>query len=191
MDFDSIITVIFLIIFFIMPSILKQLQARKKKKLASKIITPKGKKTKPSIIGRIGDQIREFVEELEKQAQQQEKAAEKPDTLWDVLEEEQTSHPGLEVTGEDVDKYVTPGKTDYPGTRIRCQKDVPPEKTDRSAERIRYQREESCNGNRKEEPCSGKPMRHFRNRYCFKSDPLQNAVIWSEVLSKPIALKDE
>ncbi|CCK82478.1 hypothetical protein [Desulfobacula toluolica] len=190
MDFDSIITVIFLIIFFIMPSILKQVQARKKKKITPKI-TPKAKKTKSSILGRISDQIREFVEELEKQAQQQQEAVKKPDTLWDVLEEDQTSHPGLEVTGEDVDKYVTPGKTDYPGTRIRCQKDVQHEKTDLPAESTHYQREDPCKGSRKEEPCTGKPMRHFRNRYCFKSDPLQNAVIWSEVLSKPIALKDE
>jgi len=27
-------------------------------------------------------------------------------------------------------------------------------------------------------------------KYCFKTDPLQNAVIWSEILSKPVALKD-
>ena len=27
-------------------------------------------------------------------------------------------------------------------------------------------------------------------KYCFKTDPLQNAVIWSEILSKPVALKN-
>ncbi len=177
MDFDSIITVIFLIIFFLLPSILKQVQARKKKTVAPKT-TPKKKKTKLSVFGRIGDQIREFVQELERQAQQQEKAAKKPDTLWDELEEDQELHPGLEMTGEDVDADMDTGEFPSPAS----QKEVPPEKTACPAEKIRY---------RREEPCAEKPMRHLRNRYCFKSDPLQNAVIWSEILSKPIALRDE
>jgi len=53
MDFDSIIMFLFIMAFFVLPSILKQIQARKKK-------TAKPKKTKkmPSIFGRIGDQFR-------------------------------------------------------------------------------------------------------------------------------------
>lgn len=179
MDFDSIITVIFLIIFFILPSILKQVQNRKKKIVAPKTTpktTPQKKKTKLSVFGRIGDQIREFIQELERQAQEQEKKAKKPDTPWDALEEDRELHPGREMTGEDVDADT--GEFPSPVS----QKDVPPGKTDYPAEKIR------C---RREEPCAGKPTRHLPNRYCFKSDPLQNAVIWSEILSKPIALKDE
>jgi hypothetical protein len=175
MDFDSIITVIFLIMFFILPSILKKVQARKKKTVAPKI-TPKTKKTNPSILGRIGDQIREFVQELERQARQQEKTAKKPDTPWDALEEDKDLYPGREMTGEDA--AADTGEFPAPVS----QKGITPKKTEYPAERIR---------SRREEPCVRKPMRHLRDRYCFKSDPLQNAVIWSEILSKPLALRNK
>ncbi|MBU8850168.1 MAG: hypothetical protein KOO64_11540, partial [Desulfobacterales bacterium] len=42
-----------------------------------------------------------------------------------------------------------------------------------------------------QEPCIKEPLYPLREKYCLKSNPLQNAVIWSEILSKPLALRDK
>ncbi len=166
MDFDSIVTFLFIIAFFVLPSIFKQIMARKKKTATSKKTAPPTKtKKKPSIFGRIGDQIRQFIQELEEQAKQQKKETTEQETIWETLAEDEESPPVFESVSEDADfSEPEPEKVKHPVKK-----------------RIQPQRYEP-------EPCIKEPV---LLKYRFKANPLQNAIIWSEILSKPLALRDE
>jgi len=160
MDFDSIVTFLFIIAFFVLPSIFKQVMARKKK-----TATPKKIKKKPSIFDRIGEKIRQFIRELEEQAKQQKKETTEQETIWETLAEDEESPPVFESVSEDAD-FSEPE----------------PEKVEHLVKkRIQPRRYEP-------EPCIKEPV---LLKYRFKANPLQNAIIWSEILSKPLALKDE
>ncbi|MBW2654048.1 MAG: hypothetical protein JRC91_03680 [Deltaproteobacteria bacterium] len=163
MDFDSIIMFLFIMAFFVLPSILKQIQARKKK-------TAKPKKTKkmPSIFGRIGERIQQFVQELENQAKQQKKEVREQEIIWETLAEDEDSSPVFESV-EDAADFSEP-----------------------EPERIKRPVKKKIHSRRPEqEPCFNKPLYPLRGKYCFKSNPLQNAIIWSEILSKPLALREK
>jgi len=171
MDFDSFITFLFILAFFILPSILKQIQARKKKKTVSKI-----RKKKPSFFNRIGDQIQQFVRDLEAQAQQQKKASMDQETAWESLADDNARHSGVETMGEDADFKV-------------AKRRVPEKKTELEVIEPQVRRQPPAIGSSKAaiEGSAHLVSAHYR----FKSNPLQNAVIWSEVLSKPVALRED
>ncbi|MCD4722302.1 MAG: hypothetical protein K8S13_20950 [Desulfobacula sp.] len=163
MDFDSIVTFLFIIAFFVLPSIIKQVLARKKK-----TATPKKTKKKLSIFGRIGERIQQFIQELEEQAKQQKKETSDQEIIWETLSEEEESPPVFESVVEDAD-FSEPEPEVF----------KPPVK-----KRIQSRRHE-------QESCIKEPLYPLREKYCFKSNPLQNAIIWSEILSKPLALRDK
>ncbi|MCK5837341.1 MAG: hypothetical protein KAH09_08755 [Desulfobacula sp.] len=163
MDFDSIVTFLFIIAFFVLPSIFKQIMARKKK-----TATPKKTKRKLSIFGRLGEQIRQFIRELEEQAKQQKKETTEQETIWETLAEDEESPPVFESVEQDADfSEPEPEKVEDP-----VKKRIQPR---------RYE----------QEPCIKAPVLSLQQKYCFKANPLQNAIIWSEILSKPLALRDE
>jgi hypothetical protein len=165
MDFDSIITFLFIFAFFVLPSILKQIKARKKK-----APQPKKVKKKLSIFGRLGDRIRQFIRDLEKQAQLQRQAAGDQVTVWEELsEDEEEVSPSYERLDEDADFSKPEPVVFKPPVKKRRQRQKPMKKS-------------SVAGMALQTSVSG--------TYRFKSNPLQNAVIWSEILSKPLALKD-
>lgn len=159
MDFDSIITFILIIIFFALPSLLKQIQARKKKKGVPK--KAKKSRAKPFIFEKISRKIRQFVQELEKRGRQEKSDQ---DTIWETLAEDENEND-----------------------LSQPEPDVPDEQPGSVKEESRAQKP------LKEpviEKATAQPLRSGGYRV-FKSDPLQNAVIWSEILSKPVALRDE
>jgi len=165
MDFDSIVTFLFIIAFFILPSIFKKVMARKKKP-----VTPKKVKMKLSIFDRIREQIQQFVKELEEQAKQQKKETRDNKTVWETLGEDEESPPVVESVGDNADL------TD-PGPKV-----FPP----RAKKRIQHRK-------RIQKPCTDEQVlqRSMYESCRFKSNPLQNAIIWSEILSKPLALRDK
>lgn len=163
MDFDSIVTFLFIIAFFILPSILKQIQARKKK-----VAKPKKARKTPSIFGRISEQIQQFVQELENQAKQQKKETHEQETIWDTLAEEEEPSFVFESVDEDAG-FNEPE----------------PEKIERPVKKKIYSRKPE------QESCLKAPLQPVQQPYCFKSNPLQNAIIWSEILSKPLALREK
>ena len=169
MDFDSIITILFIIGFFVLPSILKQVQARKKNPTA-----PNRTKKNPSLFDRVGEQIRQFVQELEQKGQQPQPTEKTPDTLWDTLAEDKDLPSDRETTGEDANMDGSPPLV-YQEKEV-LEKDFPTE------ERLRPRRKDRS---------LRKPTRRLAGPYCFKSNALQNAIIWSEILSKPVALRDK
>lgn len=165
MDLDTIITFLFLLVFFVLPSILKQIQARKKK--AGTAAVPEKKKKKPSIFNRMGEQIQQFIQELEKQAQQQKEAEKKAAEVWESFEDDQAADADFDVPEAfTVPKDVDPKKAQQPeiSEPLRKQAVPPLQKT-----------------------VTHRPV---STRYQFRSNPLQNAIIWSEILNKPVGLKD-
>lgn len=163
MDFDSIITLLLIVAFFVLPAIFKQVMAKKKK-----TATPKKTKTKLSIFGRIGEQIQKFIQELEEQAKQQKKQTTEQETVWETLAEDEESPPVFESVSGDTDVSEPEPEKVEPPVKRRIQS-------------RRYG----------QEPCVKESLYPLRKKYCLKSNPLQNAIIWSEILSKPLALKDK
>ena len=169
MDFDSIIPLLFVIAFFVLPSLLKQIMARKKKTGDPKII-----KKNPSIFDRIGEKIQNFVKDLEEQAQQQRQGIKEKDQGWEEFAEHENTHSDFETIEEDAD-FKDPS-TIVSQKKRAFEKAVPSEKIIPSRKKEIYSKEQKC------QLSQGRRL---------KSDPLQNAVIWSEILSKPLALKKE
>lgn len=175
MDLDSLITFIMLLVFFVLPSIFKQLAARKKKAPATQ---PQGQKKKNSWFTRIGDQIRQFLKELEQQARQAKK-----------------QQAQGEPVGPDQDFWDSLSGDDPPdeGYVARQSPEVEPEPS-RAAELFTPEPEppeimrESIEASSSRDMGAGK--RKTRSKGRFKRHPLQNAVVWSEILSKPVALRE-
>ncbi|MDA3918215.1 MAG: hypothetical protein PF690_14740 [Deltaproteobacteria bacterium] len=179
MDFDSIITFLFIIAFFILPGILKQLKAKKKKN-----IKPKKTKKKPSIFDRIGEKIQKFVRELEQQALKQKQADNKQGSDWDRFEEDEISSQDFETFDQEED-FGKP-ESGIPEAAI-------PEAQIPAYSAAVKEPEEGMVKQGIKESLSGKgaAMQHpGAAKYVFKSNPLQNAVIWSEILGKPVGLKN-
>ncbi|RLC25893.1 MAG: hypothetical protein DRH93_00550 [Deltaproteobacteria bacterium] len=154
MDFDSIITFLFILAFFVLPSILKQIKARKKK-----APQPQKVKKKPSILGRLSEQIRQFIRELEQQAQKQRQAGKDQGTVWETLSED-----------EDADFSEPEPEVFEPPVTSKRQRRKPVQEISIAQPALQTS---------------------VSRTYGFKSNPLQNAIIWSEILSKPLALRDK
>lgn len=174
MKFDSVITILFIIAFFILPSILKQVQARKKKTPAAK---PSRKK--PGAFGKIGDQIRQFILELEAQARQQKEAGsgekqERPGDIWETLAEGEPVLSGGETDGTALSTLNVPPRV--------MHKETVPEKITLPGKRRAPLKKAGAPGTR---------FRRGRKACRLKTIPLQNAIVWSEILSKPLALRDK
>jgi len=172
MDFDSIITFLFIFIFFVLPGILKQLKAGKKKKI------------KPSIFDRIGETIQQFVRELEQQALKQKQADKKQDSQWDRFEEDEISSQDFETI--DQEEYFSKFEPGIPAAVFE-ETQVPAHPTT-----IKKPEKDITRPGIKESLSVEEPVIQHPGsaQYVFKSNPLQNAVIWSEILGKPVGLKN-
>ena len=169
MDFDSIIPLLFVIAFFVLPSLLKQILGRKQKTGEPNVI-----KKNPSIFDRLGERIQKFVKDLEEQARQQRQGITEQNTGWEELAEDEESYSDDETAGEDAD-FVAPLTMVPPKKRV-------PEKAAWPAKRIPSGQKGIQVKERK---------RNLSGTCRYKSNPLQNAIVWSEILSKPIALRDK
>jgi len=163
MDFDSIISIILILLFFVAPSILKQL-AQKKKKAGEK--APQ-RVTKSSLFERLGEQIREYAQTIERQGQRGEQGQ-----AWEELAEDRES----QMQDADVfDPDLYPDERDF-------------EPPDRPA--VREKPEKPAVKPKKPIPVQD-PLSGFA---LMQGEPsslqLRQAIIWSEILSKPIALRD-
>ena len=179
MDFDSIITFLFIIVFFILPGILKRFKAVKKKN-----VTPKKAKKAPSIFDRIGEKIQQFVRELEQQALKQKQAENKQDSAWDRFEEDEISSQDFETVYHEED-FGKP-EPEMPAALI------PEAQIPEYSATIKEAEEDITKKDIKESLSEKREMIQPQGtaKYVFKSNPLQNAVIWSEILGKPIGLKN-
>ncbi|MEH0018772.1 MAG: hypothetical protein V6Z89_03915 [Desulfobacter sp.] len=163
MDFDTLITYILLFLFFVLPSILKRKGQKKK-------TAPREKKKKPSIFDRLGQKIQEFIRELEKQAREAKK--EQDGSVWDELDDrDEEMVPAYEAGDGDFQSHE-PEAPDLsrPGTRT-----------------VRVTPPEQSHPKDMAPTCPAVPA----VRAGLPAHALQQAVVWSEVLGPPIALRKD
>ncbi len=204
MNFDSVITFFLILAFFILPGILKQIKAAK----AKNTIPGKSKK-KPSLFYKIGEKMQQFVSELEQQEQQRRETSNdlrsqsqnRPDQnrpnknqpnqnksdqnkLWDAFKEDEASHFDFETLDQEDSYFVD--------QELKTSKSEPLIKKSS----VRKELIDSSRENRKikniKKPVTLKTptIEHpIPAKYIFKTNPLQNAVIWSEILGKPVGLR--
>jgi hypothetical protein len=166
MDFDSIITFLLLILFFVMPTLLRRL---KKKKPAS---TLAGKAGKLSVFEKLGEQIRQYAENLEQEAAKATPSRKTSENIWDQL----AGEDDFQDIYEDSPEAVRIPAAEQPV--VRADRVTPSKKTVRPAPTPEKQIFVQS-------PASTTVFGQSK----FLSDQLQQAVIWSEILAKPIALR--
>ncbi len=188
MDFDTLIIYVLLFFFFVLPSILKR-KGKKKKTAAPQ------KKKNPSIFDKLGEGIQTFVRELEKQAMEAKKEqGQKDGSVWDQLDDSdapfETREDFVREQDEEWDEneeemipeyrpsdpdprfydpehpFVKPSKTPVPRFEEK-QYPVPPPVPEETSR-------DTIPGIRANIPAHA----------------LQQAVVWSEVLGKPVALRE-
>lgn len=147
------------LLFFFFFFILPSLLKRKKKK---KKIKPD---KKPSFFSRIGERIGQIIKEIEEQQRQQKKAASDADDIWQALADEDYEE---QVTGYEVETGYEPSIPDPESIAV--------------PEPEPFKAPEKPVGMPVAKPVYT-PVRQFRE------NPLQNAVIWAEIIGKPVALK--
>ncbi len=166
MDFDSVISIFLVFIFFVLPVILKKIQSKKAVAGAGTV------KKKASLFERMGEQVQQFVQDLEEQAKAEKGTTKKQDGIWERLAEG-------EKRDKDGPKTETPVNEkrsiieDWESASEKLIKPVQP------------------GFNKKREGLAEKPGISCRpGRYALNSrQKLRQAMVWSEILSKPVALR--
>jgi len=175
MDFDSIISFLLILLFFIAPTLLKRFNQKKKtdgSPQAGEIATEKTKKL--SLFDKLGDQLREYAQTLEQDAQKG-----TPDNIWEDLAEE----PDLPTSHEDSFE----GEFDTPGYGLAPMAE-PPVLVTASVMPEKKESEPAPKPERKGSGCDSPGAGSFRSPK-LSSCQLQQAIVWSEILSKPVALR--
>ena len=168
MDFDSIISLFFIFIFFILPVILKKIQAK------NKTATPgPSVKKKASLFERVGKQIQQFVKDLEQQAKAEKETAEKQDGIWERLAGDERMN--IDTGRLNIETQVSEKRS------IAEDWESPPEKMIKPVQTVFRKKKEALSGKAKpySQPCT----------YALNSrEKLRQTVVWSEILSKPAGL---
>jgi hypothetical protein len=172
MDFDSIIPILLVLLFFVFPSLLKRFN--KKKKTAGPARAGEAKKL--SLFEKLGEQIREYAQTLEQEAQ---KGRQPRENIWDQLaddEEFPSPHEGSFEQDFEPDVYA-----DEPVVEpiVSAAAPMSPDKKVRQSMPTAGNNVSAC------DPSSSNIFRPRK----LSSRRLQQAVIWSEILSKPVALR--
>lgn len=166
MEFNDIVTLILFLLFFILPSVVRGLGKKRKKPFA-----PKKKKRKLSLFGKVGEAVQEFIRELEKQAMEAKRQqAEKDGTFWDEMGEEEMeiAVPEAPPAPAPVEKKVT---QPYVSSDSARKKTAAPPTVPTIAR------------------TEGADLPGLKGRQGRTA--LQNAVVWAEILGKPIALRKD
>ncbi|MBU1195452.1 MAG: hypothetical protein KKE62_19350 [Proteobacteria bacterium] len=158
MDLDTLITVVIFLLFFVFPTVLK-------------ILVQKKKDSRPSFLGKMGDQIQKFVQDLEQQGQQPKQT--ESENVWDMFETPSEPLKNETIVDTPSEQKVPPPKSSPEKIPLRTfEKAVLPKK--QNIPLALTQKTVS----------SGINM-------SIKADPLQNAVVWSEILASPLALRNQ
>jgi len=172
MNFDSIISIFIIIVFFVLPVVLKRLQAKNKAAVKSGPVVRK----KTSLFERMGEQIQEFVKDLEQQAKAEKAAPGKKDGIWERLAEDKTLR--IETT-----RIKTKTEADQ-GWAIIGEPSPEPEKEIKPAKAM-------VKGKKADRIKETNVCRPPGNYALNSRRKLRQAVVWSEILSKPLALREK
>ena len=171
MDLDSIISLIILLVFFILPSILKQLGVGQKKKASA---AKKKRRLRIPFLEKVRERVDAFFKELEAQARKARQEEEGPASVWETLDEREDESGSSDPFEPDWDDEVAAMESEG----------EPTEKGEPEPAVFR--------------PPAGKsplqqPLFHSDGKpsaFRIPSHELQKAIVWSEILSKPLALRE-
>lgn len=180
MELDTLIIYVLLILFFVLPSVLR----RKKKKGTAQ------RERQSSGLGKLGERLRAFMRELETQALEAKKKADqqaesdrtgqaagpqraKGKSVWDLLTdreaEEAETVPYTELSAEVVSEPLAEPEPVRPSRAVRNGRPETVKKVQRP-----------------ETPVPAAPVRAV-----LPAHALQQAVVWSEILGPPKALRQD
>ncbi len=177
MDLDSLISLFFIFIFFVLPAILnrrkKQAKKEKKPEIPARSRSVKAQKKKPSILDQISLKIQQTIQELEEQARKEsakgKTAGQKPAADLEkshTMRMDPTSAPKtgpLIPPDEELEEKAARRQRARVQERRKSQSEMPP------------QRPIACR----------RPW-----KYGMVARPgLQQVVIWSEILGRPVGLR--
>ncbi|MCK5835624.1 MAG: hypothetical protein KAH09_00030 [Desulfobacula sp.] len=171
MDFDSIITIILILLFFTFPTILKQLNRKKKTSTAP------NKAKNLSLFGKLSDKIREFAQEIEKQAKEK-----KQGQGWEELADDGEMVKTYEDSF-DPDAYEDDGYQNDEVLKPMPESSISVAVSDKPEKPVLKPEEQL--------PGLENMSADFCGQSQLSSSRLQQAIIWSEILSKPVALRQE
>ena len=174
MEFDSIISFLFLLALFVLPGILKKFKAAK-----AKMAVPEQDKKKPSWF----DKIQKFVREIEQHANQQKQTEDKSTSLWNDISESKTESEEVESFNQKNDYFTESeiSETIIPEDEISGPI-IPEDEIQTHHAVIKESERHTAKKAIKESIIEEYPV-------IFKSNSLQNAIIWSEILGKPVGLR--
>lgn len=161
MDQDTLINVVMIVFFVIITMVIQAVKSKQKKKPGTAPEKGSQKSWFP-LLQKLKDQFQEYIEDLERQARQAKQQQEPPDsTFWDELTEEEM-----------------PDDDDSPDAASR-----------------RPSREET-RGKRREKTAPVTPMPKsvgaWKTPSWVRQHPdLRQAVVWAEIIGKPVALKKD
>lgn len=213
MDFDSILTILFLFFFFVLPSVLKQVKRAKKKMpnapapgrskekgTVSRNSETSKKAGKSSLFHKINEQIQTFVKELERQAREQKQARENKQPgqagEWDRFKEDPQEAEDKIIWDDGTKIRELPGggtvlHDTFERSELKSRTrdfHIPEERT-----QVRKYADKKASAASMPRPArpAQRPVREFQKteRLRFNPDPLKNAVIWAEILNKPVGLR--
>ncbi|MFH2057418.1 MAG: hypothetical protein ABIJ59_00765 [Pseudomonadota bacterium] len=171
MDFDRIFPLLILLLFFLLPSLLRQI------KRAGKI------PQKNTVFSKIGNQIRLFIKEIEAQRQQQQ-AGTPSSGIWETLAQEEDYLPAPDKEPEkdqDKEQWINESEFIKPVQEIKLPDNF--NEIGKSKPAQIQAKIDKIDKTFKQAPC--------KTIGSYKSNQLQNAVIWSEILGKPVALREK
>jgi hypothetical protein len=178
MDFDSIIPLLMFIVFFGLPAIFKKIQGKKSSGKAAH-----AKKAKSSFFGRIGEKIQDAIREADQQKQQGKPIpspdpVREPDSLWEILAEKEEAQDNSYIYAYEEEEH----KPDWDETAVSDWK-VESEKPEELEETVLEE----------EKPLAmikPAPVCYLSGQYGLNSSlQLRQAVVWSEILGKPVSLR--
>ena len=167
MDSDTLINLVLIIFFLIIAMVIQAVKAMQKKKPGT-APEKESKRTWLPLIQKLKDQFQAYIEDLERQARQAKQQQEAPDTtFWDELAEEDLEEA---EDASDADDLKPPG----------------PQRP--SWQDLREKRPE------KKGPVTPMPksVGSWKNPAWVRQHPdLRQAVVWAEIIGKPVALKKD
>jgi len=184
MDFDSIISFLLILLFFVAPTLLKRFNQKKKTPGPPQTGTIKTEEPKKlSLFERLGDQLREYVQTLEQEAQKEKPA---PENIWEHLADEQDLPPsqedpfegGFDKPGYGAEPMAAPPV--FAAASVMPEKMMPGKKERKAVPKP--ERKGAC--------CDSLGTGSFMSPK-LSSCKLQQAIVWSEILSKPVALRQD
>ena len=180
MDTDTLITYVLLFLFFVLPTILK----RRKKKAAQKAGEEKMQTTKTGFLG-LGNALRGFLKELEKQAQEakaaQKQASEASDnSIWELLDEREDKVPEMTTSGRAGTGYASAASDDPEPEKPYAASEAAKAPEEKPRARVKKVPEPQAAAPKVKGVQSALPV-----------SALQQAVVWSEILGPPKAFRQD